>query len=131
MPDSARTESPVESATENRSRSTPLKPVIWMTGVLVWATLIAFIFRVPRWEALFLCLLTGLSFLLYLGSYLFLMATDREALRAEHSSMKHLSSGQRRLRVNLPRDLLEGDQNFLAGLRVPHEKEGEEKLKLL
>ena len=107
------------SGSEMRSRATPLKPVIWMTGVLVWATVIAFIFRVPTWAGIFLCLLTGLSFFLYLGSYLFLMATDREALRAERYSVKLLPPNHRSLQVQIPRELLETDRNLLAGLDAP------------
>jgi len=94
MPDAEQIELPIDSAAERRARSTPLKPAIWMTGVLVWATVIAFFFRVPTWVGIFLCLLTGLSFLLYLGSYIFLMATDREALRAERYSVRRLPSSQ-------------------------------------
>jgi hypothetical protein len=114
MPESEQIEAPTDSGSENRSRSTPLKPAIWMTGVLVWATVIAFIFRVPTWEAIFLCFLTGLSFLFYLGSYLFLMATDRESLRAERYSVKRLPASKRDSQVQVPSDLLEGDQNLLA-----------------
>ena len=64
-------------------RATPLRPAVWMTGVLVWATVIALFLRVPVWGSVFLCVLTGTSFLFYLVSYIYLMATDREALRAE------------------------------------------------
>jgi hypothetical protein len=46
-------------------RATPLKPTIWMTGVLVWATAIGLFLRIPTWAGIFLCTLTGLSFLLY------------------------------------------------------------------
>ncbi len=122
MPDREHVELPIDSAAEKRSRATPLKPVIWMTGVLVWATVIAFLFKVPTWVGIFLCLLTGLSFLLYLGSYIFLMATDREALRAERYSVKHLPSSQPVLRVQIPSELLEGDQHLLAGLEAPQER---------
>ena len=122
MPDSQQIEPPTDSASENRSRSTPLKPAIWMTGVLVWATVIAFIFRVQTWEGIFLCLLTGLSFLVYLGSYLFLMATDREALRAERYSVKRLPPGKRALQVQVPSDRLEGDPNLLARPEAPQER---------
>ena len=65
------------------ARNTPLRPAIWMTGVLVWATVIALIFRVPTWGSLFLCGLTGISFLFYLVSYGYLMLNDRESLRRE------------------------------------------------
>ena len=122
MPDSEQIELSIDSAVEKRSRATPLKPAIWMTGVLVWATVIAFLFHVPTWGGIFLCLLTGLSFLLYLGSYIFLMATDREALRAERYSVKRLPSSQQSLRVQIPSELLEGDQNLLAGLEAPQEQ---------
>ena len=127
MPDSEQIELPIDSASETRSRSTPLKPAIWMTGVLVWATVIAFLFHVPTWAGIFLCLLTGLSFFLYLGSYIFLMATDREALRAEQYSIKRLPSSQRSLQVQIPNELLEADRNLLAGLEASQEKGHEAK----
>ena len=77
-----------EFATMERSRATPLRPAIWMTGILVWATVIAFLFHVPVWGGIFLCSLTGLSFLLYLVFYSYLMLHDREALRRERLRVK-------------------------------------------
>jgi hypothetical protein len=65
------------------TKNTPLRPAIWMTGVLVWANVIALIFRVPTWGAVFLCGLTGVSFLSYLVSYVYLMINDRDSLRRE------------------------------------------------
>lgn len=118
MSDREPTELPIDSASVERQRYTPLKPTIWMTGVLVWATVIALFLRVPTWAGIFLCLLTGLSFLLYLGSYLYLMTIDREALRAERYSVKRLPSSQRNLQVQIPSELLEGDLLPLAGLKT-------------
>ena len=66
-----------------RTRATPLRPAVWMTSVLVWATVVALILRVPTWASLFLCTLTGVSFLWFLVGYVYLFASDREALRAE------------------------------------------------
>ena len=74
---------PERSEERKHGRATPLCPAVWMTGVLVWATVIALFLRVPVWGSVFLCVLTGISFLFYLVSYIYLMATDREALRAE------------------------------------------------
>jgi hypothetical protein len=65
-----------------------------MSGVLVWATVIAFLFHVPVWAGIFLCSLTGLSFLLYLVSYIYLMATDRDTLRRERYSVVELPERQ-------------------------------------
>jgi hypothetical protein len=80
-------ETPTSAVPRQYTRNTPVRPTIWMTGVLVWATVIAFLFHVPVWAGIFLCSLTGLSFLLYLVSYIYLMATDRDALRREMYSV--------------------------------------------
>jgi hypothetical protein len=66
-----------------RYRSTPLRPAVWMTSVLVWATVVALILRVPTWASVFLCTLTSVSFLWFMVCYVYLFAGDREALRAE------------------------------------------------
>jgi hypothetical protein len=62
-------------------KSTPLRPTIIMTTVLVWALVVTLIVRVPGWASIFLAALTGASFLAFLGSYLYLFARDRESLR--------------------------------------------------
>jgi hypothetical protein len=79
-----------------RYRATPLRPAVWMTSVLVWATVVALILRVPTWAIVFLCVVTGVSFLFYLVSYIYLMAKDRDALRAERGGTR---SGAGRLRA--------------------------------
>src|SRR5258707_2951699 len=77
-----------EFAVMDRSRATPVRPAIWMTGILVWATVIALFLHVPTWAGIFLCSLTGLSFLLFLVSYSYLMLYDRGALRREQLQVK-------------------------------------------
>jgi hypothetical protein len=72
-----------ETGSAQRYRATPLRPAVWMTSVLVWATVVALALRVPTWASVFLCVVTSVSFLFYLVSYIYLMAKDREALRAE------------------------------------------------
>ena len=66
-----------------RARSTPLRPVVWMTSVLAWATVVAVIGRVPTWASVFLCSVTSISFFVFLVSYIYLFTSDRDALRAE------------------------------------------------
>jgi hypothetical protein len=68
-----------------RYRATPLRPVVYMTIVLVWAMVVALILKVPVWASIFLCASTGISFLLFLVSYIYLFTNDREMLRAERS----------------------------------------------
>src|SRR5919199_3825872 len=62
-------------------RSTPLRPAIIMTAVLVWALVVALIVRAPAWASVFLAILTGASFLIFLVGYVYLFARDRESLR--------------------------------------------------
>ena len=87
MPDREPDETPTTAVPLQYTRNTPVRPTIWMTGVLVWATVIAFLFHVPVWAGIFLCSLTGLSFLLYVVSYIYLMATEPDALRREKYSV--------------------------------------------
>jgi len=72
-----------ESGLVERQRATPLKPAVWMTSVLSWATVVGLFLRVPTWAGVFLCCLTGVSFLFYLVSYIYLMVADRDTLRSE------------------------------------------------
>jgi len=62
-------------------KSTPLRPAIIMTAVLVWALVVALIVRAPAWASVFLAVLTGASFLAFLVGYVYLFARDRESLR--------------------------------------------------
>jgi hypothetical protein len=66
-----------------RIRATPLRPAVWMTSVLVWATVVGLIGRVPTWASVFLCVVTGISFLWFLVTYIYLFVNDRDVLRAE------------------------------------------------
>jgi len=78
-----------------RFRSTPLRPAVWMTSVLVWATVVALFLRVPTWAGVFLCVLTGTSFVVFLVAYIYLFVSDPEMLRAErYRGHKRRSSGR-------------------------------------
>jgi hypothetical protein len=72
-----------ESGDVERYRATPLRPAVWMTSMLVWPTVVALILWVPTWAAVFLCIVTGISFLCFLIGYIYLFVTDPEMLRAE------------------------------------------------
>ena len=62
-------------------KSTPLRPAIIMTTVLVWALVVAVIVHAPAWAGVFLASLTGASFLAFLVGYVYLFVRDRESLR--------------------------------------------------
>jgi len=66
-----------------RYRATPLRPAVFMTSVLVWATVVALICRVPTWAGVFLSSVTAISFLWFLVGYVYLFVNNPEMLRAE------------------------------------------------
>ena len=111
-------------------RSTPLVSTVWMTGVLVWETVIGFLFHVPTWAGILLSSLTGLSFLLYMVSFIYLMATDRDALRRERYVLKELREREpvlngdaRKDRTNLPKPEVTFPELLIQGTATPSKKE--------
>jgi len=91
--DSKRIELPIDGTLVTGKRRTPLRPAFWMTVSLTWATIVAILASRSNWPIVFFSALTTLSFLSYLGSYVYLMITDRGSLKAEHYSVKTLPSG--------------------------------------
>jgi len=116
-----------------RVRSTPLRPTVWMTSVLVWATVVGLILRVPTWASLFLCGITGISFIVFMVCYIYLFASDREALRAERFRRR---SGRTSSRVvaEQTRELAEDHQRYLeserSGLADSRPDAAEQKVKV-
>lgn len=93
MGDSKRIELPTDSNLVTGKHRTPLRPAFWMTVSLTWATVVAMLASRSNWPIVFFGALTTLSFLSYLGSYVYLMITDRGSLKADHYSIKTLPSG--------------------------------------
>jgi len=96
-----------------RVRPTALRPVVWMTSVLVWATVVALIVRVPTWASVFLCTITGISFLVFLVGYIYLFTSEREVLRAERWRRGACSMSSRG-RSDQQRALAEGQQTYIG-----------------
>jgi hypothetical protein len=73
-------------------KSTPLRPAIIMTTILVWALVVALIVRAPAWASIFLTILTGASFLAFMAGYVYLFARDRESLRTGRTGRSALAA---------------------------------------
>ena len=101
-----------------RVRATPVRPVVWMTSVLAWATVVALIGRVPAWASIFLCGVTGASFLLFLVAYIYLFATDREMLRAERYRGRKIAGGAPAIKSLETTELYLGDRGGPATARA-------------
>ena len=116
MPDESDRLTRSESGLVERVRATPLKPAVWMTGVLVWATVVGLFLHVPTWGGVFLCCLTGVSFLFYLVSYIYLMVADRDTLRSERYREPRVSRkrGVERPRIGAAEEGSSGTATFEA-----------------
>ena len=78
----------VNNATKSEAQTTVLKPLSWIIGLLLSATLGAFYINAATWLAIVLAIFSGLAMSIYLFAYLYLMFKDRDSLRSEKYSLK-------------------------------------------
>ncbi len=73
----------LHQATAYGSRSTVLYPLGWIAGIGITATISAFYFKLPPWIGIVFAAFCFLVFLLYAGTFLYLLFHDRDSLRSE------------------------------------------------
>jgi hypothetical protein len=103
-----------------RVRATPLRPAVWMTSVLVWATVVGLIGRIPTWASVFLCVVTAISFLWFLVTYIYLFVSDPEKLRAERYRGRKRPGSAREVGSEQSEQRWELSQNRQAYLEPEH-----------
>lgn len=72
------------------TKSTVLKPLGWLIGILVSASIASYYFKSPNWVGFTFVLFTGISILLYLISYIHFMRKDPDFLRSESFTLRKL-----------------------------------------
>lgn len=72
------------------SRSTILKPLTWLLGIILATLLAAFRFSVPAWFCYLLAGIAILAVLLFFFAYVFCLFKDRDALRSESFSLRKM-----------------------------------------
>ena len=80
-----------ESASVKGARSTALQSLQWGKGLILAGIPTALIAGSPQWLMIVLASCLGIMFLTFIGSYLFLLANDRDALRSEHFSLSKMA----------------------------------------
>jgi hypothetical protein len=73
------------------SRSTVLSPLGWALLISGGGLPLSFSVNAPKWASVLFGIAFGLAFLLYLMSYSFCLAKDRDALRSEIFSIKKMA----------------------------------------
>ncbi len=75
------------------SRSTILKPLTWLLGIILATLLAAFRFSAPAWFCYLLAGIAILAVLLFFFAYVFCLFKDRDALRSESFSLRKIRNG--------------------------------------
>jgi hypothetical protein len=81
----------LEQASAQGSRSTVLRPLGWMLSICFAATIAAIGVKAPSWLVILFAVFVSLCAILYLGTYLYCLLTDKEALRSETYSIQRLA----------------------------------------
>src|SRR5437879_1495225 len=82
----------LKQATEQGSRSTILRPLGYLLSMCVAATLGAVYVKAVPWLVLLFAVFSGLAAILYLGTYVYCLLTNRETLlRSETYSIQKLA----------------------------------------
>ena len=81
----------LQQASEQGSRSTVLKPLNWLLGLLIAATIIALYYRLPEWIGVLLAVSVMVVLGLFLFAYVYCLFKDRDALRSETYSIQKLA----------------------------------------
>jgi len=81
----------LQQAIVHGSRSTVLRPLGWLIGILATLFLAAIRFQASAWMNAVIVALLGLGVLLYLGAFAYCLLTDKDALRAEKFSIQKLA----------------------------------------
>jgi hypothetical protein len=80
-----------QKATAHGSRSTVLKPLAWLIGLCVTATLGALKWSAPVWLLVTLSVCLTMSITLYLGAYIYCLYRNADLLRTETYLIQQLA----------------------------------------
>ena len=96
----------LQQAIVHGSRSTVLRPLGWLIGILATLVLAAIRFQAPTWICVLIAATHGFGVLLYLGAFIYCLLTDKEALRTERYCIQKLA-----MEKGLVRDVLAKPQD--------------------
>ena len=81
----------MQHASSEGSRSTALKPLGWLIGMLLASMVAAGRLADSLAIVVVLCVFCGMTLAVYLGAYIYLVKVDRDALRSERYSLQKLA----------------------------------------
>ena len=80
-----------ENTSAKGARSSALHSLHVSTGVSFAGLMVAIYIDAPEWVVLFIATILAILFLVYIGTYLFLLFNDRDALRSESFTLSKMA----------------------------------------
>lgn len=80
-----------EQMSATLSRSDVLRPLVWLIGILTFATAAFLYAKAPDWLLVMMAVSLFLSIGLYVFAYIYCLFIDRDALRSEKYSLNKLA----------------------------------------
>jgi uncharacterized protein YacL len=80
-----------EQMNANLSRSDILRPLAWVMGILVFGLIGVLLRSPPSWLLVVMVAFIGTALIIYLGSHIFCLFKDRDALRSERYSLQKMA----------------------------------------
>lgn len=91
MPSSGSLQAFMSQAFSSASRSTALQPLVWLSALLIFGFLIALRYDLPTWGVVFLACLAAVAIVIFLGSYIYFMFKNPDALRSEKYTLSKMA----------------------------------------
>ena len=81
----------IRGATAKGARSSALHALQWVLGLLLAAVLASIVAGAEKWVLISIGAAIGLVLFTFLGAYIFLLRTDRDALRSENYAISKMA----------------------------------------
>lgn len=113
-----------EGSSAKGARSTALHSLQWGLGLLLTGIPVAVYVDSPTWLIVVLSALLVILFTTYIGSYLYLLFKDRDALRSEHFTLSKMAIERGLMGDSMTGLIEEGDRvNKLIDKKVVNDEE--------
>ena len=81
----------LQQALQRNTKSTVLRPLSWLVGLLLTATIFASRFGMDKWLVVMLAVLDCLAIILYFAAYIFFGHKDPDLLRSEKFTIQKMA----------------------------------------
>ena len=112
------------------SRSTILKPLTWLLGIILATLLAAFRFSAPAWFCYLLAGIAILAVLLFFFAYVFCLFKDRDALRSESFSLRKMEIEKGLVELKLKADTASKEEKKALKLEIKNAEESVNAMKI-